>query len=109
MLPITQRPKMAEIVVSRDPSNPIHPPSGDGRRFSGRSPVAQNVTAYNSNGNWNCRHQSFSFLREYRSVPAQASPKKNAAPASQKRSEEHTSELQSRFDLVCRLLLEKKK
>src|SRR5438067_12094116 len=28
---------------------------------------------------------------------------------SAKRSEEHTSELQSRFDLVCRLLLEKKK
>src|SRR5699024_12795148 len=27
----------------------------------------------------------------------------------QGRSEEHTSELQSRFDLVCRLLLEKKK
>src|SRR5699024_11753620 len=26
----------------------------------------------------------------------------------QSRSEEHTSELQSRFDLVCRLLLEKK-
>src|SRR5437868_14577757 len=30
-------------------------------------------------------------------------------PAVQSRSEEHTSELQSRFDLVCRLLLEKKK
>src|SRR5207249_3988962 len=29
--------------------------------------------------------------------------------ASGDRSEEHTSELQSRFDLVCRLLLEKKK
>src|SRR5437868_15342240 len=29
--------------------------------------------------------------------------------ASAPRSEEHTSELQSRFDLVCRLLLEKKK
>src|SRR5699024_6630581 len=29
--------------------------------------------------------------------------------ARQPRSEEHTSELQSRFDLVCRLLLEKKK
>src|SRR5699024_11606740 len=28
---------------------------------------------------------------------------------SKDRSEEHTSELQSRFDLVCRLLLEKKK
>src|SRR5699024_11960586 len=31
------------------------------------------------------------------------------SPASRPRSEEHTSELQSRFDLVCRLLLEKKK
>src|SRR2546428_11668512 len=30
-------------------------------------------------------------------------------PLSRKRSEEHTSELQSRSDLVCRLLLEKKK
>src|SRR5699024_11519339 len=30
-------------------------------------------------------------------------------PISKDRSEEHTSELQSRFDLVCRLLLEKKK
>src|SRR5207249_5505399 len=29
--------------------------------------------------------------------------------AQRPRSEEHTSELQSRFDLVCRLLLEKKK
>src|SRR5207249_11634503 len=28
-------------------------------------------------------------------------------PPPSKRSEEHTSELQSRFDLVCRLLLEK--
>src|SRR5699024_12679495 len=30
-------------------------------------------------------------------------------PLKHDRSEEHTSELQSRFDLVCRLLLEKKK
>src|SRR5699024_12174742 len=30
-------------------------------------------------------------------------------PRPSTRSEEHTSELQSRFDLVCRLLLEKKK
>src|SRR5207247_10084404 len=37
-----------------------------------------------------------------------ASPSRR--PASKvKRSEEHTSELQSRVDLVCRLLLEKKK
>src|SRR5207249_6770930 len=35
-----------------------------------------------------------------------SSPMQINAP---RRSEEHTSELQSRFDLVCRLLLEKKK
>src|SRR5699024_11307623 len=33
----------------------------------------------------------------------------NSGPFWTIRSEEHTSELQSRFDLVCRLLLEKKK
>src|SRR5437868_14472293 len=33
----------------------------------------------------------------------------SVSTAPQDRSEEHTSELQSRFDLVCRLLLEKKK
>src|SRR5207248_10838880 len=32
-----------------------------------------------------------------------------AAQAGRTRSEEHTSELQSPYDLVCRLLLEKKK
>src|SRR5207249_9583950 len=34
---------------------------------------------------------------------------KSIWPSILQRSEEHTSELQSRFDLVCRLLLEKKK
>src|SRR5437868_13781660 len=34
---------------------------------------------------------------------------KTSASSATSRSEEHTSELQSRFDLVCRLLLEKKK
>src|SRR5207249_12331746 len=34
---------------------------------------------------------------------------REAARPGDSRSEEHTSELQSRFDLVCRLLLEKKK
>src|SRR5699024_12256756 len=34
--------------------------------------------------------------------------RKSGPSLRKKRSEEHTSELQSRFDLVCRLLLEKK-
>src|SRR5690349_23908359 len=37
------------------------------------------------------------------------SPSDANALRSERRSEEHTSELQSRRDLVCRLLLEKKK
>src|SRR5207249_3608238 len=40
-------------------------------------------------------------------VPAWTAGTRNEARGP--RSEEHTSELQSRFDLVCRLLLEKKK
>src|SRR6266513_6517174 len=36
-------------------------------------------------------------------------PRNDSVVAWSPRSEEHTSELQSRFDLVCRLLLEKKK
>src|SRR5699024_12872750 len=42
------------------------------------------------------------FLPDYAGIQHELTP----LP---KRSEEHTSELQSRFDLVCRLLLEKKK
>src|SRR5437868_11939281 len=47
-------------------------------------------------------------------VPAAAVPlcddyRESVAGRVHSRSEEHTSELQSRFDLVCRLLLEKKK
>src|SRR5699024_11861690 len=42
-------------------------------------------------------------------VPAKRHMKSVEVPTGEKRSEEHTSELQSRFDLVCSLLLEKKK
>src|SRR5690606_41769989 len=41
------------------------------------------------------------------SPPPRTAPK-SAAPSRVRRSEEHTSELQSREKLVCRLLLEKK-
>src|SRR5207249_12314630 len=44
-------------------------------------------------------------------VPARTAedPRSPGRSSAAGRSEEHTSELQSRFDLVCRLLLEKKK
>src|SRR5437868_12667386 len=42
-------------------------------------------------------------------APGQPTPAGGPPTYAGGRSEEHTSELQSRFDLVCRLLLEKKK
>src|SRR2546422_7772603 len=61
----------------------------------------------------------FRSLSGWRRVPAAPLPRQPRSPAStwrrchrarvQHRSEEHTSELQSRLHLVCRLLLEKKK
>src|SRR5437868_10133313 len=59
----------------------------------------------------------YTTLFRSRAVPARdrdsgataAPPHPAAVRLGRGRSEEHTSELQSRFDLVCRLLLEKKK
>src|SRR5437868_11952857 len=47
--------------------------------------------------------------RRYGTHHARGPAENPAAVHPAARSEEHTSELQSRFDLVCRLLLEKKK
>src|SRR5437870_8343137 len=64
-----------------------------------------------------CSHSSVILWREVvrrrglkalTAKPAPGRPPKLTA-AQQRRSEEHTSELQSRGHLVCRLLLEKKK
>src|SRR5437868_13584881 len=60
------------------------------------------------------RSTLFPYTTLFRSVHAWVPGRKFAANANRSRrrmlfrSEEHTSELQSRFDLVCRLLLEKK-
>src|SRR5207249_10716409 len=64
------------------------------------------------------RSTLFPYTTLFRSHCGRPTPARGAAGqlcgiraglASAGRSEEHTSELQSRFDLVCRLLLEKKK
>src|SRR5436309_14908354 len=58
------------------------------------------------------RSTLFPYTTLFRSCPA-TSPTmatwRRASCCGQSRSEEHTSELQSRENLVCRLLLEKKK
>src|SRR6478672_13206039 len=58
------------------------------------------------------RSTLFPYTTLFRSRPRDGStgPRAGlASPPMRSRSEEHTSELQSRSDLVCRLLLEKKK
>src|SRR5438477_8399306 len=62
------------------------------------------------------RSTLFPYTTLFRSAPAAAgspakvgSPGPASSPATPPRSEEHTSELQSHVNLVCRLLLEKKK
>src|SRR5690349_22808406 len=51
------------------------------------------------------------FMRKLRRCPTNRIPhrQRHHKTKLRQRSEEHTSELQSRRDLVCRLLLEKKK
>src|SRR5699024_12229257 len=48
------------------------------------------------------------FVERFASTMATSGLPRMASRVFATRSEEHTSELQSRFDLVCRLLLEKK-
>src|SRR5690349_22175146 len=61
------------------------------------------------------RSTLFPYTTLFRSSPAPRWRSSSSPPAARRRrllparSEEHTSELQSRRDLVCRLLLEKKK
>src|SRR5438309_8093814 len=58
------------------------------------------------------RSTLFPYTTLFRSHPAAPGAAANgcrATPCARPRSEEHTSELQSQFHLVCRLLLEKKK
>src|SRR5216683_7593810 len=55
-------------------------------------------------------HDALPIPRHRCCGPAPSSPRRRTKPSLRcTRSEEHTSELQSRSDLVCRLLLEKKK
>src|SRR2546421_2176814 len=70
-------------------------------RFAGSVPVGATLLTLDLHL-CHCRLPRTSARPSARSAPAQRSGR---GP----RSEEHTSELQSRSDLVCRLLLEKKK
>src|SRR5690625_6329489 len=80
----------ASARVSPPTSQYSQPPAGIPLRFPGRFPPA------------------FSWPRLLRRASSRSPPMPSMV-ATPGRSEEHTSELQSRGHLVCRLLLEKKK
>src|SRR2546421_1799882 len=70
--------------------------------FLQRRSIACHVPAYESTITW-LRTSSFEW------ISSKWTSKVLSGSRCEGRSEEHTSELQSRSDLVCRLLLEKKK
>src|SRR3712207_7191432 len=76
--------------------------------FFDRSPFATAVVTAAMFRTWAVRLPAIEFTESVRSFHVPATPFTSACPPSS-RSEEHTSELQSRQYLVCRLLLEKKK
>src|SRR5699024_12428253 len=89
------------LLLSRPPSSPLFPYTTlfRSRSLNFPTPKLPDVNAWASSSflgrGKRCSAGPGSFVSErWIDVP---------------RSEEHTSELQSRFDLVCRLLLEKKK
>src|SRR2546422_7208556 len=84
---------------STSPPPTAAPPTGTCRRARVGVPAARAAAIV--------RRQSARIIRSPSSSPAFCA---RSAPAGlEERSEEHTSELQSRLHLVCRLLLEKKK
>src|SRR5699024_11939592 len=78
----------------------------DGKTYPMSFVLYENTYQYHPNPEVRHKaHQIFSdTLRKHKNTVAA----NYYTQVSKERSEEHTSELQSRFDLVCRLLLEKK-
>src|SRR2546421_2730588 len=81
-----------------------------------RSTLFPYTTLFRSTGCWSrCASTGASCSgrqarrRNCGAATSTGAPRWPGAPVEVARSEEHTSELQSRSDLVCRLLLEKKK
>src|SRR2546430_8068231 len=69
-----------------------------------RSTLFPYTTLFRSRANWRAWSKSFAADRT-----TQEGGRRNVKQFESFRSEEHTSELQSQSNLVCRLLLEKKK
>src|SRR2546430_13566136 len=74
-----------------------------------RSTLFPYTTLFRSVGRWIRRHARPRVAGSRTPPQAVRSGSASSPPRRNERSEEHTSELQSQSNLVCRLLLEKKK
>src|SRR5699024_11807088 len=98
------RPEVAEAFLSPAPERLVNKLLADGKITSEEAnwlqqvPVADDITVEADSGGHTDGGVAYTLLPTIIRLRDRI-----------KRSEEHTSELQSRFDLVCRLLLEKKK
>src|SRR5690349_22494428 len=96
-------------MIPRPPSSTLFPYTTLFRSDPDRAATARSEAA--TNRNTTCRPERFPGPGADATLRAEVTDGSKAGerlrPGS--RSEEHTSELQSRRDLVCRLLLEKKK
>src|SRR5206468_8182979 len=86
--PLFPTRRSSDLPRSGDRASPAPTPTADRRRIPSRAPGTSR--------------------RRPRPAPGSSSGCRRTS-RQRRRSEEHTSELQSRSDLVCRLLLEKKK
>src|SRR5258707_2119597 len=97
-------------MIRQPPRSPLFPYTtlfrshdARGERRPSELPIELRVSPPEPPEDSGSRHES------QRIEPFEAARKRAASNGSIRRSEEHTSELQSRQYLVCRLLLEKKK
>src|SRR5256885_5691937 len=97
-------------MIRRPPRSTLFPYTTlfrSGNRFFKKSVAAFQGATPASRRQW--RRQLYQPIREAVEAAAAVNGLCRAAGVSRARSEEHTSELQSPCNLVCRLLLEKKK
>src|SRR5260221_6901688 len=96
-------------MIGRPPRSPLFPYRTLFRSAADRAAVADLRRADRSRRLRECRqHVSQLAVLDLRVGQAGAEPQRPVLARPAARSEEHTSELQSHSDIVCRLLLEKK-
>src|SRR5699024_11311890 len=102
---VDRQPTTARSTLSLHDALPICPPLGaHGGTVRGAPP--SKITRERPRG---ANHTSVTWVSPVTAGSRMLRRPRPAVTGPVGRSEEHTSELQSRFDLVCRLLLEKKK